>query len=180
MPRSKKLLAALITLSLLTSTATTYAATAADFKDTEYYASGGLDIINAADAYALGYTGKGSYVAISDNPINFLHQEFNTKANSSMLNVASYNGGPLGVYNWSVLGHGSHVAGIAAGSRNGLGMQGVAYDAAISGLSNCENFSSETYVLALISTDRCWLIKRLKLLIVPGIPVIINSIIIRM
>jgi len=145
--KSKKILSVLITLSLLAGTEPVCATSAADFKDTEYYASGGLDIINAADAYALGYTGKGAYVGISDEPVNFSHQEFNTKANSSMLNVASYNGGPLGVYDWSVLGHGSHVAGIAAGSRNGLGMQGVAYDAAISGLCNNNDFSEGTYVL---------------------------------
>ena len=37
-----------------------YSASIEDFQTEEYYSSGGLDLINAAEAYTKGYTGKGS------------------------------------------------------------------------------------------------------------------------
>ena len=93
---------------------------AADFQDAEYYASNGLDIINAADAYALGYTGKGITLGICDQPTNFLSPEFNQKKNSAMINVSNMLGRSAGVYDWKELTHGTHVAGIAAADRNGI------------------------------------------------------------
>ena len=124
------------------------AQTAADFQDDEYYASGGLDIINAAEAYALGYTGKGITLGICDQPINFLSPEFNTKLSSRMVNFSTYKGGSLGIYNWTSLPHGTHVAGIAAGSRNGIGMQGVAYEAEIAGASMLADYPMDkTFIL---------------------------------
>ena len=55
------------------------AQSAADFQDAEYYKGHGLELINAADAYAMGYTGQGVTIGICDQPINFLNPEFNTK-----------------------------------------------------------------------------------------------------
>ena len=140
--RKYKLLAALISLSLLTGATSAFAASASDFQDKEYYASGGLDFINAANAYALGYTGKGITIGVSDAPQNFLNPEFNTKTASSMLNVETVEGYPTGTYPWDEIIHGTHVAGIAAASRNGLGMQGVAYDAEIAGSCSCASESA--------------------------------------
>ena len=131
--RKNKLLTALISLTFLTGATSVFAASAGDFQDKEYYASGGLDFINAANAYALGYTGKGIAIGVCDDPQNFLNPEFNTKTASSMLNVGTVEGYPTGTYPWNEINHGTHVAGIAAASRNGLGMQGVAYDAEIAG-----------------------------------------------
>ena len=115
---------------------------AADFQDAEYYASNGLDIINAADAYALGYTGKGITLGICDQPTNFLSPEFNQKKNSAMINVSNMLGRAAGVYDWKELTHGTHVAGIAAADRNGIGMQGVAYEAEIAGSSAGTNYKT--------------------------------------
>lgn len=42
------------------------AATEQDFKTPEYYASNGLDLINAAPAYAQGFTGKGVLIGLLD------------------------------------------------------------------------------------------------------------------
>ena len=76
--RKKQRLAIAIALALTAgSMSAVQAQTAADFQDAEYYASRGLDIINAADAYALGYTGKGITLGICDQPTNFLSPEFN-------------------------------------------------------------------------------------------------------
>lgn len=51
--------------------------------------------------------------------------------------------GQLGVYDWQKLFHGTHVAGIAAGSRNGQVMHGVAFDANIFGASFKDDYSGE-------------------------------------
>ena len=114
------------------------AQSAADFQDEEYYKSGGLDLINAAEAYAQGYTGKGITLGVCDCPINFANPEFNSKIQSYMANACNVDDGPVGVYDWTQLLHGTHVAGIAAAGRNGIGMQGVAYDAEIMGTVNAK------------------------------------------
>jgi len=120
-----------IALALTAGAPAAQAQTAADFQDAEYYASGGLDIINAADAYALGYTGKGITLGICDQPTNFLSPEFSLKKSSKLINSSRMEGGPDNVFAWNVLSHGTHVSGIAAADRNGIGMQGVAYEAEI-------------------------------------------------
>ena len=132
--KTQNKLALAIALALTAGSLSTAAAqSAADFQDEEYYKSGGLDLINAAEAYAAGYTGNGVTLGICDQPINFLSPEFTTKTASSMAVLVHTGSGADGVYSWSDYQHGTHVAGIAAASRNGTGMQGVAYDAEIVG-----------------------------------------------
>ena len=119
--KGKNRMALAIAIALIAGSQTpARAQTAADFQDAEYYASNGLDIINAADAYALGYTGKGITLGICDQPTNFLSPEFNQKKNSAMINVSNMLGRSAGVYDWKELEHGTHVAGIAAADRNGI------------------------------------------------------------
>ena len=102
------------------------AASAEDFRTPEYHAMGGLDMIHAADAYALGYTGKGLFLGIFDTPVNFMHREFTDKTGSGFLWH-----GDASAIDWATDTHGSHVAGIMAAARNGLGMHGLAFDADI-------------------------------------------------
>lgn len=102
--------------------ATAHAAAPEDFKTPEYFASRALEIINAADAYALGYTGRGQTVGVLDTAVRIDHPELAGKADSY----------PLGfIPDWNELKHGSHVAGIIAANRDGIGMHGVAFDAGI-------------------------------------------------
>lgn len=55
------------------------AASAEDFRDAEYFGSDGLDLVNAADAYAKDFTGKGVTIGVLDQPINFPHPKFSAK-----------------------------------------------------------------------------------------------------
>ncbi|MBR4909179.1 MAG: S8 family serine peptidase, partial [Acidaminococcaceae bacterium] len=112
------------------------AAAPSAFETEEYFKSNGLDIINASTAYSKGYTGKGITVGISDQPVNFTSPEFNTKQNSYVAEnfYPSYIDENETEHNvadsdyWQYFMHGTIVAGIAAASRNGVGMHGVAFD----------------------------------------------------
>ena len=119
------------------------AASAKDFRDAEYFGSDGLDLVNAADAYAKGFTGKGVTIGVLDQPINFLHPKFSSKTASAAIREARMKDGALGVYDWKNIFHGTHVAAIAAGSRNGQVMHGVAFDADIFGASFKDDYSGE-------------------------------------
>lgn len=89
----------------------------------EYFKSRILQPINASTAYSRGYTGKGSVIAILDSGIDTKNQDFQ---NGKILLVNDFSGsGTIA----DTIGHGTHVAGIAAAARNGLGVQGVAFDA---------------------------------------------------
>ena len=129
------------------------AASANDFRDAEYFGSDGLDLVNAADAYAKGFTGKGITIGVLDQPINFLHSKFSTKTASTAIREARMKGGAFGVYDWKNIFHGTHVAAIAAGSRNGQVMHGVAFDADIFGASFMDNYSGEYGREGLMNDD---------------------------
>lgn len=79
-----------------------------------------MDIINASQAYALGYTGLGQTVGVLDSPVRVTHPELAGKADT--IDVAT---------DWTSIRHGSHVTGIIAAKRDGIGMHGVAFDADI-------------------------------------------------
>lgn len=93
-----------------------------------------LDLINAAGAYAQGYTGKGVTVGVTDvGIVNFSHPEFSGKTGSGVVfDGLESSDVPL---TWEELNHPTHVAGIAAADKNGFGMHGVAYDADIASSS---------------------------------------------
>ena len=79
-----------------------------------------MDIINASQAYAQGYTGLGQTVGVLDSPVRVDHPELAGKAD--MIDVAA---------DWEEITHGTHVTGIIAAKRDGIGMHGVAFDADI-------------------------------------------------
>ena len=98
------------------------AQTVAQWQTAEYYRSRTLDPIRAASAYARGYTGKGSNIAILDTGIDINADEF--KGRIILSKDFSGSGTVQDTY-----GHGTHVAGIAAAGNNGIGMEGVAFGA---------------------------------------------------
>ncbi|MBB98390.1 MAG: hypothetical protein CML67_02455 [Rhodobacteraceae bacterium] len=98
--------------------------------DPEYDAQWGLGMIGAKAAHDRGYTGAGVTVGVVDSGVYALHPDL--IANLSPINM----NGPSGSASdgIDVEGHGTHVSGIIAAERNGIGMLGVAPDARISAL----------------------------------------------
>ena len=110
----------LVVLVLALSLQPVRAGSPESFETEEYWASEALDIINASQAYALGYTGLGQTVGVLDSPVRVDHPELAGKADT--IDVAA---------DWEEITHGSHVTGIIAAKRDGIGMHGVAFDADI-------------------------------------------------
>ena len=87
--------------------------TVADHKTTEYNSNHGLNTINAADAYARGWTGKGAVLGVLDTWQDTDHENLDGK----YLYYKNYN-----PYNGTVVErqwHGTHVASIIAGKKTG-------------------------------------------------------------
>ena len=126
--RAKKIL---LSATLATGILFGNVADAENFRDAEYFGSDGLDLINAAPAYEKSFTGKGIFIGVLDQPVNFSHPKFTAKSFSEIIRDSRMKDGSEGVYDWQAVFHGTHVAGIAAGSRNGQTMHGVAFDAEI-------------------------------------------------
>lgn len=108
---------------------------AEEFRTEEYYYMGWgegnnpLDTINAAEAYAQGYTGKGVTLGIVDDYVNLSHSEFLNKDNSYVIGKIPED------MDWSKNDHGTHVAGIMSASKDGKGMHGAAFNSnLVSGL----------------------------------------------
>ena len=117
MKQNRKILATLVLLSLLSASVPFRAGalTTVDFKTPEYYKAGGLDLNRAADAYALGYTGKGITVGETDFPVNFTSPELAPK-------TGSYDVEGVTAFDWAKLSHGTHVAGIMVAAKDDTGM----------------------------------------------------------
>ena len=110
------------------------AASVQDWKTKEYRRQAGLEMIRAAEAYALGYTGKGVTVGYLDTGIAAGHPELS----SAIVGGFDFNTGTayapgLGVDSDDdeVGGHGTHVAGIIGARRDGVGMHGVAFNSSL-------------------------------------------------
>lgn len=136
MKTNKKLLSLIVLSLLLVKPYNVFAAGADSFRTDEYKAMGEnvLDLINAAGAYAQGYTGKGVTIGVTDaGTVNFSHPEFSGKTGSNVVfDGLESTEVPL---TWAELMHPTHVAGIAAADKNGFGMHGVAYDADVASSS---------------------------------------------
>lgn len=122
--RLSKLTCALIAAGLITGTLPIVrAAPASSFQTDEYYASGALDLINAAEAYALGYSGLGQVVGVIDTSVRAEHPELSGKVDLYPLPSPEI---------WDdTNAHGTHVAGIIAAKKDGQGMHGTAFDASL-------------------------------------------------
>ena len=94
---------------------------------TEYNNQEGLALIGASTANDAGYTGSGVNVAVVDTGIDASHSEFGHLSISG----TSFGDGIGYDANTDQNGHGTHVASIIAGRRDGNGMRGVAYDSTL-------------------------------------------------
>ncbi|MGO3130194.1 MAG: autotransporter domain-containing protein [Alcaligenes sp.] len=98
----------------------------------EYKRQPGLDMINVAKAYSLGFTGQGVTVGILDLGIAAAHPEFTGALLGGFdfnTNTPYTNG--QGVDSDEAPGHGTHVAGIIGARRDGVGMHGVAFNSSL-------------------------------------------------
>lgn len=114
-----------------------------------------LDLVNAPEAWAQGYTGQGITVAVIDDGVDYTHPDL---AANIWVNADEIAGNGLDddgngfiddIRGWDFLendnqpfdsgsisaerssGHGTHVAGAIAAANNGIGTTGVAYNAKI-------------------------------------------------
>jgi hypothetical protein len=103
----------------------------ADFQTTEYNTQYGLGSINAANIYADGLAGLGVKVAVIDTGVDLDHPDLvgNIATGGFDYLDMDSNANPSG--QGSSMSHGTHIAGIIAGRKDGVGMHGVAYDASI-------------------------------------------------
>lgn len=136
MKTNKKLLSLIALSLLLAKPYNAFAADADSFRTDEYKAMGEnvLDLVNAAAAYAQGYTGNGVTVGVADvGIVNFSHPEFSGKTGSGVVfDGLESTEVPL---TWENVYHPTPVASIAVADKNGFGMHGVAYDADVASSS---------------------------------------------
>jgi subtilase-type serine protease len=126
-------IAALLVSTALSATLTApaFAQSAGDSADPaawrtpEYLAQWGLDLIDAADAYALGLDGSGVKVGVVDSGIDPNHPEFHGRVGGGYDYVV---GSPNLI---DSNGHGTMVGSVIAANRDGVGMHGVAPGATI-------------------------------------------------
>ena len=108
-----------------------------DFKTNEFNKDTSKTMINADKAYARGWTGKGAVLGVIDSYQQTDHEALNGKY-KWYNNYVRYEDGTIGedgqekgtVANQGKnVSHGTHVAGIIAGKRDGTEFHGVAFDA---------------------------------------------------
>ena len=107
------------------------------------YNNGANQYINSAAAWARGWTGKGSTIMIMDTGVDVNNVAFAGKI--------KYQYDRTGTGIQDKVGHGSNVAGIALGARNGVTPTGVAFDAnlAVAKLSDSKSLVASDAVNAL-------------------------------
>ena len=107
-------------------------------RNAEFFANYGLDSIHADAVYQSrgGSAGEGITVAVIDSGLDIDHPEFpRSRISSRSINISRENNGDI--LERKSLGHvggsdhGTQVAGVIAAARDGVGMQGVAYEANI-------------------------------------------------
>jgi len=112
-----------------------------DFKTSEFNKDTSKSIINADKAYARGWTGKGAVLGVIDSYQQTDHEALDGKY-KWYNNYVRYedgttdeNGNELGTVanGGKNISHGTHVAGIVAGKRDGNEFHGVAFDSELVG-----------------------------------------------
>ncbi len=106
-----------------------------------------LNRIGAPEAWAAGFTGKNVVVAVIDSGVDRTHTDLQSSLWENVREVPNdgldndQNGYIDDRFGWNFVddnanisdptGHGTHIAGIIASARNGVGSTGVAYDAKV-------------------------------------------------
>ena len=112
-------------------------ATAADYITTEFAAQRGLALIHAAEGYALlagagaAAGGEGVTIGIADSGVDPDHPEFDGRLMTATVPVTLI-AEDLGTGDDD--GHGTLMASVAAGRRDGTGIHGVAYNASLTSI----------------------------------------------
>ena len=88
-----------------------------------------LGNIGAPEAWARGWTGQGSTIAILDTGIDMDHPEFAGRIVATECFTGMCDAGYETIQDGNRYSHGTHVAGIAAAALDGVGTTGVAPDA---------------------------------------------------
>jgi subtilisin family serine protease len=123
------------------------------FANVSNHNSWNLDLINAPEVWAQGYTGQGIVVAVLDTGMNYNHPDLaaniwvnnreianngiDDDGNSFVDDVRGWNfvdadtNDPMDFDSSDNIGHGTHVAGTIAALNNGFGITGVAPNAKI-------------------------------------------------
>jgi hypothetical protein len=96
------------------------------FDTSEYRRSTGPSYHNAISAWQLGATGRGVTIGIVDTGIDPTNPEFAGRISSASADVVSSSRGTIPEDD-----HGTNVALVAAGARNGSGIVGIAYESTI-------------------------------------------------
>ena len=107
----------------------------------------GVDMVNAPEAWAAGYTGQGIVVAVIDTGVDYTHADLDANIWRNTGEIPNNeldddgNGYVDDVQGWDFVGndnnpmdlngHGTHVAGTISAENNEFGITGVAYDARI-------------------------------------------------
>ena len=118
----------------------------------------GADAVKAPSAWEKGYTGQGIVVAVLDTGVDRNHDDLKNNIWTNQGEIPNNgkdddgNGYIDDVYGWNfdgnnnntidVDGHGTHVSGTIAGTKNDFGVTGIAYDAQIMPVKVLDDFGS--------------------------------------
>ncbi|WP_375328542.1 S8 family serine peptidase [Microcystis sp. BLCC-F210] len=121
----------------------------------------GVNLVNAPEAWARGYTGQGIVVAVLDTGVDRNHADLAGNIWTNAGEIANDgldndgNGYVDDVYGWNfangnnntldVNSHGTHVAGTIAAANNGFGATGVAYNSRIMPVKVLDDSGSGSY-----------------------------------
>jgi subtilisin family serine protease len=120
-----------------------------------------VNMVDAPEAWAKGYTGSGIVVAVVDTGVDRNHLELSSNIWTNSDEIANdgidndNNGFIDDFYGWNfvdnsnntldVYGHGTHVSGTIAGLKNNVGVTGIAYDAKIMPVKVLSDSGSGSY-----------------------------------